>query len=159
MMKSTYILCAFLLLSCTRTTQVEKMRFDVLDFLNDKRFRFSTNKLDIPSVVIDSLSRFNGAPFEIGDRTNEGQISLSDARLFEEDAKVGYVYSRKLHFVLVSNDICLISYTEGGVGTHDVVDYVHFKGNYKHVRYASTEVLNDTVKLGAFLRRYYARLE
>ncbi len=131
-----------------------EMQNEVLDFLNEKKYRYSANKLDIPSVVIDSISRINKAPFKIGDSANVGQISFSDARLLDEDGKDKYEYNRKLHFVLVSDTLCMIAYVEGGVGTHDVIDYFQYKGKYKHIRYITTEALSDTIKLGFFLRKH-----
>lgn len=152
-MKTIYILYSFLLLSCMSIKPEDKMHNEVLDFLNEKKYRYSANKLDIPSAVIDSISRINNVPFKIGDSTNVGQISFSDARLLEGDGKDKYEYSRKLHFVLVSDTLCLIAYTEGGVGSHNIIDYIQYKGKYKHIRYITTEALNDTIKLGSFLRK------
>lgn len=127
-----------------------EMQNEILEFLKEKKHRYSANKLDIPRVVIDSFSSVNNSPFKIGDSTNVGQISFSDARLLE-DGKDKYEYNKKLHFILVSDTICLIAYTEGGVGTHDVVDYIQYKGKYKHIRYVTTETLLDTVRLEKFL--------
>jgi hypothetical protein len=129
------------------TKPENNMKNEALDFLKKKKYHYSISKSDIPDVVIDSISSINKEPFKIGDSTDMGKISFSDARLGN------YEYKRKLHFVLVNDTACLLAYTEGGLGTHDVVDYLKYKGEYKHVRYVTTDVLSDTIKLGNFLRK------
>ncbi len=151
-MEAVYILCSFLLFSCMGTKSESNIQNEALVFLNKKEYKCSANKSDIPNIVIDSISSLNKEVFKIGDSNDTKKISFSDMRLLTEDGKDVYEYKRKLHFVLVSDTACLLVYTEGGVGTHDVVDYLKYKGEYKHVRYTTTDVLSDTVKLGIFLR-------
>jgi hypothetical protein len=128
------------------------MKNEVLNFLEKKNYLYSTSKLDIPDIVIDSISSINKEPFKIGDSTDVGKISFSDVRLLTQDGKDTFEYKRKLHFVLLNDTLCLIAYIEGGIGTHDVVDYFQYKGKYKHVRYSTTEVLSDTNKLSKYLQ-------
>jgi hypothetical protein len=148
-----YGLSWLLLFNCTSPRQESKMKNDVLDFLDAKEYRFSTNKLDVPSIALDSVSKINGEAFLIGDSTDAGKINLSDSHLFTSDGKDRYPYRRKLHFVLVGDSTCLLVYTEGGFGTHDVIDYLQYKGQYSHLRYETTDILDDTVKLRQYLQR------
>ncbi|MEZ4776015.1 MAG: hypothetical protein R3D00_22750 [Bacteroidia bacterium] len=157
-METIYIFCSLLLFSCTGTgtgtgtgTKSESEMNEVLDFLNKKEYRYSVNKSDIPRIVMDSISSINNEFFTIGDSTDEGKISFSDARLFKNGKDI-YEYIRELHFTLVSDTACLLVYREGGEGSHDVIDYLKYKGEYTHVRYITTDILSDTVKLGIFLR-------
>lgn len=117
-----------------------------LDFLESKKYTYSEKKSDIPSVVADSIGSINHEPFKIGDSADIGKISFSDVSLGE------YEFKRKLHFTLVSDTFCLIAYTEGGIGTHDVIDFVQYKGVFRHMRYVTNSILSDTVKLKNYLK-------
>ena len=150
-MDISYILCSIFLFSCMGTKPESKMNNEVLDFLDKKEYKYSVNKSDIPVIVIDSISSLNKEPFKVGDNKDIGKISFSDARLLKKGEDI-YEYKRKLHFVLISDTACLLAYTDGGVGTHDVIDYLKYKGQYRHIRYTTTDILSDTVKLSIFLR-------
>ncbi|MGN6399453.1 MAG: hypothetical protein ACTHMD_03300 [Flavisolibacter sp.] len=124
-MKKIILIC-LILLGCT-SKSLKTMRANrycnALGFLTSKNYIFSTSKSDLPVIVIDSLSRINSEAFEIGDSKTANKINLSNAWLD------GHEYKRKLHFALVSDTFCLISYTEGGIVSHDVVDYLKYKEN------------------------------
>lgn len=128
------------------------MQVSALDFLMSKNYKYSTSKSDIPNTVLDSISCINKESFKIGDSTDSGKISFSDARLFTSNGEDIYEYKRKLHFVLVNDTTCLIAYTEGGLGTHDVIDFIKYKGVFSHTRYVTTNILNDTIKLESYLK-------
>lgn len=119
---------------------------EALDFLKSRKYAFSTEKSAIPLIVIDSIGSVNHAPFRIGDSSDVGNINLSDLWM-----RGSAEYSRKLNFVLVGDTSCLISYVEGGSGTHDVIDYIQYKGTFRHMRYKLGPVLNDTIELREFL--------
>ena len=129
-----------------------KIPISALDFLLSKKYKYSTSKYDIPNTVVDSISIINKEFFKIGDSTDAGKISFSDARLFTSNGEDIYEYKRKLHFVLVNDTVCLIAYTEGGLGTHDVIDFIQYKGGFNHTRYVTTNILNDTIKLESYLK-------
>ncbi len=150
-MDIAYILCSIFLFSCMGTKSECKMNNEVLDFLNKKEYKYSVNKSDIPVIVIDSISSLNKEPFKVGDSNDIGKISFSDARLLKEGKDI-YEYKRKLHFVLVNDTFCLIAYTEGGLGTHDVIDFIQYQGGFNHTRYVITNILNDTIKLERYLK-------
>ena len=129
-----------------------KMQINALSFLISKNYKYSTSKSDIPNIVLDSISIINKESFKIGDKTDIEKISLSDTRLFKSNGEDIYEYKKKLHFVLVNDTICLIAYTEGGLGIHDVIDFIQYRGEFNHERYVTTNVLNDTIKLASYLK-------
>jgi hypothetical protein len=143
-----YIGCLFFLCNCTNKTveQNNMKQNEILSFLNFKRYTFHTNKSEIPIIVIDSISSINKELFIIGDSLDIDKISFSDASLGTHE------YKRKLKFALISDSICLIVYTEGGVGTHDVIDFMKYNRNYKHIRYMTNKISNDTVQLRNYLK-------
>ncbi len=148
-LKGILPLLCLIFLSCSNTNSkpYETSKYcNALDFLLSRNYTYSTSKATIPSIVIDSLSQINKEVFKIGDIYDTSKINLSDATLG------GYEYKRKLNFVLVNDSVCLLAYTEGGLGTHDVVDFINYKGKLTHTRYITTSLLNDTNKLNNFLR-------
>lgn len=135
---------------CANSPEKVKVTYgscNALGFLMSKNYIFSTSKEKIPGIIIDSLGHINHEVFGIGDNTDTNKISLSDAILND------YKYKRKLHFLLVNDTLCLITYTEGGVGSHDIVDYVRYKGQFEHSRYTTTDILDDTIKLRSYLTK------
>jgi hypothetical protein len=181
MMKNKILMLLYLvsLISCTETTPkkvlvVSKSR--ALKFLISKDFKLYHSKNKIPSIVIDSLSSINNQVFEIGDASDTGKINLSDFsinNIFIDSSSHGVVfkirdtlgidkdkpssvtkieYNKLLHFVLLNDSSCLISYTEGGIGVHDVTDFIQYKGAFVHTRYVTTALLGDTTLLGNYLR-------
>ncbi len=118
----------------------------ILNFLEAKKYTYSTKKSDIPKVVFDRIGNLNHESFKIGDSSDIGKISFSDASLG------GYEYKRKLHFTLFNDTFCLIAFTEGGIGTHDVIYFVQYKGVFRHIKYVTTKILSDTIKLKHYLK-------
>ena len=145
-MKNICILLLCLLSNCIKLEN-EKAS-EILEFLNKKKYKYSVIKSDIPAVVVDSLSNIEEI-FKIGDNTELTKISFSDVRVLVNGVDI-HKYNKKLHFILLGDTVCLLVYREGGVGIHDVVDYVKYKGNYKHIRHETFNILDDTVKLGNF---------
>lgn len=117
-----------------------------LNFIFSRNFTLQLDKSKIPPCIIDSLSVINQEKFEIGDSSNEDEISFSDVVLDNN-----HKYNKRLNFMLLGDSICLIVYTEGGVGTHDVVDYIQYKGVFTHKRYMTDGMLTDTTKLKEYL--------
>lgn len=145
------MVCFLLFFSCTSSKTENKTKNEVLVFLEEKEYKHSVYKSDIPPIIMDSLSSINKEPFTIGDNTDTEKISFSDARILDHNGNDIYEYNKKLHFTLVNDSFCSLVYTEGGEGTHDVVDYFQYKGKYKHIRYSTTDILADTIKLRNFL--------
>lgn len=151
-----YLIYLSLLFSCIRkesktTTHVvgiSQASNDTLTFVNSRKYIFSDSKTKIPAIVIDSLSIVNNEIFKIGDNSDINKINFSDARLEGLDE-----YNRKLHFVLVSDTFCLLTYRQGGIGVMDVIDYIQYKGKFCHTRQTSAD-LSDTIKLKYYLENY-----
>ena len=120
----------------------------ILNFLESKKYTYSQKKSDIPKVVLDRIGNLNHEYFKIGDSADIGKISFSDASLG------GYEYKRKLHFTLLNDTFCLIAFTEGGIGTHDVIYFIQYKGAFRHIKYVTTKILSDTIKLKKYLKSY-----
>ncbi|MEO8146993.1 MAG: hypothetical protein ABI723_05110 [Bacteroidia bacterium] len=119
----------------------------VSEFLISKRYTYSVDKSAIPIFIIDSLSILDNSPFKIGDSSDIKQINFSDASLGD------YKFDRILNFVCLSDSVYLICYREGGIGTHDVVDYIEYYGiTFNHLRYVTTDFISDTIKLEKYLK-------
>jgi len=153
-----HVLCLMWLFSCsdgesdlTLDKEVIQPNNDVIRFLKNSGYKYSVYSSDIPQDVMNHLSEIQGEPFKIGDCSSVDRISFSDMRVLkgEEDT---YEYSKMLHFVLVTDTACLLAYTEGGVGTHHVVDYVTYRGRYTHTRYLTLKDVSDTGKLREYLQ-------
>jgi hypothetical protein len=144
----TIVITVYLVLLCVACSDNKKSREAIetpLTFLLLKGNLYSVKKVVIPNKVIDILSEIDHKHFEIGDLTDVGKFNFSDVCCSD------YQYNKMLHFVILNDSICLIAYKEGGRGSYDVIDYVKFKGRIKHLRYKTTEKLNDTIKLRSYL--------
>jgi hypothetical protein len=142
------LLLMFLLLfsKCMTTTTNNKSITESQSFVCDKSYLFTTKKSDIPLSVIESISEVNSTPFNLGDSSELLSVNLTDVRNME------YKFNSLLHFALIGDSSCLIVYTQGGFGTHDVVDFIRYKGANFHERYSTLEFLSDTIKLEKFLQ-------
>ncbi len=151
------ILGCFLYGSCSKSQEGSNqdkqtgIQNDALRFLNSKQYRFSTSKVDIPTVVIDRMSHRNKQLFVIGDSSEIEKISFSDARLLQNGKDI-YPYHRLLHFVIVNKDQCLLVYSQGGIGRHTVVEYLQNKPHFKQVVYTTGHILADTNSIREFLK-------
>lgn len=171
------IFCLTLFLSCTdlqpeKVFTKSKPTAEVLIFFSSKNFKLYQNKHKIPNMIIDSLSRIDGDDFKIGDTSDSGNINLSDISFnnividsvnsdgnaifkIKDSSDIdfkGLEYNKTLHFILLNDTLCLISYTQGGLGTHGVIDFFQYKGKFTHTRYMTIESLIDTNMLGIYLR-------
>lgn|SRR5690606_13888340 len=150
-MKSFKILynsiCFVLLLACNHDEMT--ITSPMLDFVKSKEYSYYESKEKIPQFILDSLTRINNEQFLIGDTSELMQIDLSDARIVKDSDRK---FKRRLHFLLLSENACLLSYVEGGIGTHDVVDFFHINEEVKHTRITTTVSLSDTTKLLSYLK-------
>jgi hypothetical protein len=152
MTKNNAIVTFFFLFSwlgCTNRTPekaLAKPTSRALAFLDAKNFKIYRSKGQIPAIVVDSLSSINGEKFKIGDTSDVGKISFADIHID------GIEYNKGLQFILLNDTLCLLSYREGGIGSHDVIDFIQYKGEFGHTRYMTTALLGDTALLGKYLR-------
>lgn len=149
--KLSYLILLLLCMGCQRSadypgTEIEIETDQVQLFLNTHNYRYSSSKSDVPESVIDSLGKINGKSFKLGDSTDADKISFSDAKI-----EGMYEYDTRLNFMLFNDTTCLLVYTEGGIGTHDVVDYFRYRGKYVHIRYTTADILSDTIQLRQYL--------
>jgi hypothetical protein len=121
--------------------------------ISNNDMNLSTEKIDfityhtkdkIPQFLLDSLTIINGSKFEIGDSTDIKNISFSDAKLQQ------YKYNRMLYFVSLSDNISIIAYKQGGIGTHDVID-IFFNKTNTHKRYLSNDNLSSLDRVINFI--------
>lgn len=148
------VLTLFTVIFFTACERVEiKSKNEVLEFLERKDFRFSLYKRDIPDEVLKFYARINGGPFEFGDTNEVERINLSDLVLLNPDGSNPDLFNRRLYFILFNDSVCLLSYKQGGIGTHAVIDFVKYRGTFNHIRYVTFQEICDTVELGVFLRK------
>lgn len=150
--KFALVLCALVFFNCESRKSVQEQKptiveNEVLRFVNKKKHRFSRKKQDIPIEIKDSLQNY----YTMGDSSDIEKISFSDARLSYADGKPMYPYDSKLNYVLFDIDACLISYTKGGIGKYDVIEYFDLGKKYNHVKYETSEIIEDTLSLKVFL--------
>ncbi len=74
-------------------------------------------------------------------------INLGDSHAFEDEC------TSKLHFALVGNSTCLLSYLKGGIGVHTVVYYLTYKGALRHESYSSMVKIENVAQLDSFLQK------
>ena len=150
-MKSFKILynsiCFVLLLACNHDEMT--ITSPMLDFVKSKEYSYYESKEKIPQFILDSLTRINNEQFLIGDTSELMQIDLSDVRIVNDSDRK---FRRRLHFLLLSENACLLSYAEGGIGTPDVVDYFQINEEVKHTRITTAISLSDTTKLLNYLK-------
>lgn len=156
---SFIILLIYLICSCNNTTHDNKItheskiiKSEALHFFNKKQYNYVETKLGLPFEIMDIISRINRHPIKMGDRSDKDQINFSDIHMINKHGKDEYKYTSELHFALLGDTTCLIVYTKGGIGTHGVIDYIKYKGEFKHVRYVTAPFLRDTINLRDFLR-------
>lgn len=143
------LILVLLTLSCSSKKEAYKLQKpepSVLTFLKSKSYRISFRKQDIPDFVVDSLGKINGGPFVPGDRFDEPNFNFADVHFNDS------MYRVRLNLLLVNDTACLLVYTEGGIGKHDVVDYFNYDEEFKHWRYTAAEELKDTTKLREYLQ-------
>ncbi len=123
--RSIVFILAWLLCSCV-SEQNRSSSHDPLtearDLVTYGKYQYSASKLNIPRIVLDSLERVDDRPFTIADNTERDRVDLS-CIVIQNDSVVRY--NKLLHFVVVSDTSCLLAYTGGGLGVHDVVDYLN----------------------------------
>ncbi len=105
----------FVLLICGKCkTYTKNNNLDqdsIVQLLLSNNYKTLYRKQDIPENILDSLSIINGGKFEIADSSDIGNIDFSDADL------KNYKYKRKINFICSANDVFLICYRQGGIGT------------------------------------------
>lgn len=151
MIKLFYLLIVVLLFEDCQDNSTKVVQSDVTngyhDLLSEKRnVQIYRTKDKIPQFMMNSLSIINGSKFEIGDSTDKGNISFSDASTNQ------HKYNRMLNFVCLSDSISIISYKQGGIGTHDVV-FVFYKKDDSYKRYLSIDDLSTLDKVIQFLQK------
>ena len=146
-MKLLCIVYALLFLGCVSIHKKHTGGNETIVILEKEFYNYSTSKNDIPKIVIDSLSSLDGSPFKIGDHTDKGKFDFSDAHIEGENK-----YERELYFVLLSDSFCMLTYKQGGIGVHNVVDFLKYKGEFRHIRYRTLEDVSDTTLLKGFLQ-------
>ena len=145
-MKQTLgILFCLATISCKSPEKKAVVISTPLQFLKARGYQYSTSKTAIPRIVLDSLRSFDKEKFNIGDETDSGKIDLGDAHVTE------FYYDKLLRAVLLNDSICMVTYEQGGFGSNDVVDFVKYKGKFKHLRYRTSDTLTDTLKLYKYL--------
>lgn len=150
-MRATLMILISLALSACQPTQhkvVDRaVDSEALRFLESSNHIYSTSKKTIPGIVKYGISEFEGYEFRVGDINDLGKINLSDVIM------PGDSFRQRLNFVLKNDSFCLISYTRGGIGTHDIVDFVRYQG-FKLMRYTSIKHIKDTTALASALLYY-----
>lgn len=119
---------------------------EALHFLASKNYIYSTNSESIPGIVEQGIADFNQAEFYIYDTS----VAHMDSSRF----RISDAYTRTLRFFIRNDSLCLLSYTEGGIGTHSVIDFVKYKGGFRLTRYTPTDDIDDTIKLARVLTYY-----
>ncbi len=130
-----------------------EIKNEAFDFLVNHEYDYSKSKKEIPQAVIDSMSKLEKESYKIGDTSDSDRINLSCCRIII-NGKPKQEFYRKLQFLLKSDTSCIIVYTVGGVGTHEVVDYFQYKGNFKHLRF--TGFVHNIRELKAAINTKYA---
>ena len=137
--------CLALLTCKNETHKIQNESNDLLHFFAQKKYKFSLSKKVIPPSVIYAIGTLNNglygpASFEIGDTGDAKYTTLSDVHMPEDK------YFTRLNYVLISDSFCLVSYTTGGIGTMDYIDFVKFIGDVQVSRYTYF-VNRDTTNL------------
>jgi hypothetical protein len=133
-------------LSSKKANNVLPNNSAALNFVNSNKYSYTTYTKYIPDVVLDSLKQINKWKYGLGDSSIKADINLTDANLKE------FYYDEFLHFALVNDSICLLTYTQGGRGAHIVVDFIQYKNKFVYLRYNSLEKITDFEKQKAFLK-------
>jgi hypothetical protein len=126
-----------------------KMNFNdsLISFIENSECICYYSKEFIPPHLVDSLSKINGEKFEIGDSSDLRDINFSDI-----DLDI-YKFNRMLHFICISKNNYLLLYKQGGIGTHEVLDYFNFNEPYIHKRVLIIESIETKESLIKYLKK------
>lgn len=157
--QAVIITVLFLLFGCTgivynneNKTKVIMNTQQIINFVNSGKYKKSFLKSDIPEEIIDFLTKLNGNQFEIGDSTEIESINFSDVILLDSLGKPMYKYNKEIIFILQNQNNCLIVYREGGLGTHEVVDYFYTSDKIYHIHHKTPKIIQNEVDLVDFLQ-------
>lgn len=141
-------LMCFCLFSCGQSEHKvhELYDSDALHFLASKNYYYSTNSHAIPGIVKQGIADFNQTEFYIYDTS----VAHMDSSKF----MISDMFTRTLNFFVRNDSLCLLSYTEGGIGSRTVIDFVKYKGGFRLSRYTPVDYVDDTTILARVLTYY-----
>ena len=131
-------------LSANKQTAENKRTSPELSFLRSKRHKYVTRVAAIPSAALATMEGHS----QLCDTASGIPINLSDVHITGQKE-----CTRKLNFALVGDTCCLIVYRQGGIGEHDVIYYVHYRGKHSFTTNDVLDYLDDTTQLASFLQK------
>lgn len=116
-------------------------------FLQLNSYAYAINVAAIPAAAIRRITALEKDTLKICDGDSGLPINLGDVHAFENEC------TSKLHFALVGDSACLLSYLKGGIGVHTVVYYLTYKGALRHESYTSGREITTIAQLDSFLQK------
>ena len=147
---------AFLLFAFTSCTQKplkvsEPVHCEALRFMESKHY-YSESKKIIPGIVRYGIGEFDGRKvFNVGAIADSDHINLTDVIFPTTPGDTTKWFGPRLNFVLKNDSFCMISYTIGGIGENDIVDFVQYKRGFRLLRYKPSYGGRETISFAKYL--------